>query len=1236
MALNSKTTLKIIDLIGEGPIKGIQGREGVYLNETSSVDKGVQRSDFERREGQLKQERLSDSKTTSALQNVGEDVGKSYSETTNEEGEVDSDSKDYGAGQVIATVTDLEAEFVQLVFSVPALYSTAVEGLARGQLFAARIRYQIEIQSIGSACGYVKVYPEPKVIEGISTSSYQFKTPKINFDDELPGQLGPWNIKVSKLEFDDPEDAFEIKRSDLEDLPKKGTPLQQGRRDLLRWESIVIHKTTRVNYRGSAVAALSIDAEQFGTLPARAYDVKGLEVQIPKTASVSKDGYLEFNGRPFNGQLQEQKQWTTCPVCCFYDMLVNKRYGAGDFIDADNISWVDLIGISKYCNDLIDLPDGSSEPRFAINTVISSQADAYSVIQDLASVFRGMVFWKSDTIQLAADHGNLDGSDLSPIHVFTNSNVVGGGFVYSGSSLKTRSTRIVARYNDPSNFYKPNYIIVEDRSAISKYGLQTREVVAFGCTSKTQAQRMAKWMMASEELEGETITFSVGLEGLNVLPGQIFAVSDAMRQGARLAGRIVGAKRSKIIADQNVSSPTGSNDQLTVVLPDGRVQVRAATCDGTSTITVSPEFDEPPADNAVWTITDTSVANQKFRCLSVVEGEDGVYSIVGVQHVDNIYDVAEGKASSLDFPDITLFDEAPAAPENVSIRFLDISKNRNRFSRINVSWSRGTDLRAVRYQVDYKIGQSGNFKTVNTTNTSVDIDDTVIAGQQVTVRIYAIGPEPDNKKSVRVKVAQVAPRQFISSINEVGGVVSNLPPDPVDVTLEPAGKDQVVLRWASTANGQALDEFVAVIRHSAKTDGRGEWYKSNLLRKVEARTTYALLPLMEGEYFVKFENDQGVRSANAVSAVIDLPDQIPLYNYESLQLGANNFPGVKDGVYYDDGFDGLVLDGDALFDDEVDDLDEHGSDDPKPVTSLVAGRKYKILSLGNTDPSAWFAMGAEGAVGEIFVAQQAGTGTGTVYGREIDSIFGTQRTSGTYYFAMGFDFGAKYSPLFKRILDSNGAYRANTFDDRLDLIDTWSDFDGDIADDIDVQVYLRTAVVGEDADFNNPFRTYVNDSSESLLVLEDESSVLLETGDAVANPSDLIYGPWVPLENTNYAGRHFQFKAVLTAESADQTPVVESLGIDVKFETRTENSEIFTSSTFSAIDVPFEYPFYTDEDTKPSVGIIAYDMAPGDYFVLGEPSSQGFRIEFFGTFDGDERIARRFRYTAVGYGAKQS
>ena len=209
----------------------------------------------------------------------------------------------------------------------------------------------------------------------------------------------------------------------------------------MRWNQILVHKSAKVSYAGTACVALSLDTEQFQTLPSRAYDVKGLRVQIPSNASPNEKGYLEFNGLPFDGRLDRRSNgrhvlfavFTTCLSISVTALVILLML---------NISWIDLIEISKYCNQLIDLetnealPIGSEpidtdteryEPRFAINTVIGSQADAYGVIQDLASVFRGMVFWKSDTVQLAADHGNLDGSSLSPIHVFTNSNVVGGG-----------------------------------------------------------------------------------------------------------------------------------------------------------------------------------------------------------------------------------------------------------------------------------------------------------------------------------------------------------------------------------------------------------------------------------------------------------------------------------------------------------------------------------------------------------------------------------------------------------------------------------------------------------------------------------------------------------------------------------------------------------------------------------------------------------------------------------------
>ena len=67
----------------------------------------------------------------------------------------------------------------------------------------------------------------------------------------------------------------------------------------------------------------------------------------------------------------------------------------------------------------------------------------------------------------------------------------------------------------------------------------------------------------------------------------------------------------------------------------------------------------------------------------------------------------------------------------------------------------------------------------------------------------------------------------------------------------------------------------------------------------------------------------------------------------------------------------------------------------------------------------------------------------------------------------------------------------------------------------------------------------------------------------------------------------------------------------------------------------FKFPFYTDENTKASVGIIAYNMESGDYFALSEPSSTGFTVTFKNDAVSGGFIDRQFRYTAVGYGAEQ-
>ena len=53
-----------------------------------------------------------------------------------------------------------------------------------------------------------------------------------------------------------------------------------------------------------------------------------------------------------------------------------------------------------------------------------------------------------------------------------------------------------------------------------------------------------------------------------------------------------------------------------------------------------------------------------------------------------------------------------------------------------------------------------------------------------------------------------------------------------------------------------------------------------------------------------------------------------------------------------------------------------------------------------------------------------------------------------------------------------------------------------------------------------------------------------------------------------------------------------------------------------------------------TVGITAFDLAPGDHFVISEPTATGFSIVFKNSVGGV--INRKFQYTAIGYGTQQA
>jgi predicted phage tail protein len=187
------------------------------------------------------------------------------------------------------------------------------------------------------------------------------------------------------------------------------------------------------------------------------------------------------------------------------------------------------------------------EPRFTCDAYLNERSDALSIINNLASVFRGLVgynFGKIFTMQ--------DGKK-NPIMVFNQSNVDrAAGFKYSGFEKNKKFTSCLVRFNNKNKNFAPDFVYEEDPDAMRLYGYQQKEIMGFGTTSESQARRMAKWLLYTSQFETEKITFLTGEEGAYLYPSSIVEISDENRAGKSMSGRIIDIKDYKILIDKSI------------------------------------------------------------------------------------------------------------------------------------------------------------------------------------------------------------------------------------------------------------------------------------------------------------------------------------------------------------------------------------------------------------------------------------------------------------------------------------------------------------------------------------------------------------------------------------------------------------------------------------------------------------------------------------------------------------
>ncbi|WP_334051015.1 phage tail protein [Burkholderia cepacia] len=605
--LHSIARAKVLDIISEGPIVGlVRGMQSVFLDGTpiqnSDGSVNFQNYSVDVRTGTLDQEFMPGFPAVERESAVGVPLT--------------SDAP------WVRQVQNTQLSAVRVRFGVPALQKSDP---ATG-VFGYRVEYAIDLSVDGGS--YAQVLSS--AFDGKTTSLYE-RSHRI----ELPRATTGWLVRVRRI------------------TPNAHSSLIA---DTVNIEAITEVIDRKLRYPMTALVGMTFDARSFSQVPVRSYHIRGLIVRVPSNYDPETRTY----SGPWNGTFKPA--WTNNPAWIFYDLLLNDRYGLGKTVDASMIDKWGLYEIARYCDVMVSDGRGGVEPRFTCNCVIQSAADAYKVLQDIASVFRGISYWGPGAVVASADMPS------DPVYVYTAANVIDGAFRYVGSERKTRYTVALVSYNDPSNQYKQAVEYVPDDDGIARYGVIKTQVTAFGCTSQAQAHRLGRWLLLTSRYESGTVSFKVGMDGVLVGPGQVIAIADPRKAGRRIGGRIRAAAGNIVTLDKAPTVAPG--DRFTAILPSGVAQYRAVKSVNGDVLTLADRFDADPVPGAVWMLENAEVAAQLYRVVSVQEGDDDgriEYTITATMHEPGKYAAIDDGAQIQQRPVTVVPPSVQAPPANVRI-----------------------------------------------------------------------------------------------------------------------------------------------------------------------------------------------------------------------------------------------------------------------------------------------------------------------------------------------------------------------------------------------------------------------------------------------------------------------------------------------------------------------------------------------------------------------------------------
>jgi predicted phage tail protein len=468
-----------------------------------------------------------------------------------------------------------------------------------------------------------------------------------------------------------------------------------------------------------------------------------------------------------------KRAWSNNPAWVLYDLITNQRYGLDQRELGIPVDKWSLYEAGQYCDQQVPNSKGGTEPRYLCDMVVQSQAEAYRLIRDVCSIFRGMSFWNGESLSIIID------KPRETSYIFTNDNVVNGDFSYTFASEKSMYTQCNVTFDDEQNSYQQDIEGVFDTEAALRFGSNPTSITAIGCVRRTEANRRGRWILKTN-LRSTVVNFATGLEGMIPMVGDVIAISDrawASNFELNLSGRISEVSGLQVFVPFKVDARAG--DSILVNKPDGvpvRRTIASVSGDG-KTLTLNIGFGFTPQSGAVFAIERSDLVTQLYSVTSIKKGdgdEEFTFSISAAQYDPNKYDAIDYGVNVDDRPTGIVSPDNLPAPEGLDVSSYSRIVQGMSVETMVISWQKV--LSASFYEVQWR-KDDGNWINVPQT-ASMEIEVEGIYQGNYYVRVRSIGASGLSSGWSAIKTASLtgkigtplAPINLTATTDEVFGI----------------------------------------------------------------------------------------------------------------------------------------------------------------------------------------------------------------------------------------------------------------------------------------------------------------------------------------------------------------------------------------------------------------------------------------------------------------------------------